>query len=255
MIALLSFTAGMAYGFGHSAPPSPVVSPSPISSTSPGGLVPSPLPSASPGECSRICLRDFSGKVDCTDPVCNPSPSPSPSIAPAGPLRISFDPVEYYSTPTERLKIKRVGELVNRVVQSKCFADFMRGEKLTWTGGRTPDQVVRHLQSLSAHVPVQMYYRCMRSWHCPTGTTAVAYRNPGDPTIHINQAVFFPEQSDCEWAGTFAHEGDGHAIGEYDHSFEWTLEREYTVPYKMGGSKPQYGGDAFEKCCHALEVQ
>lgn len=175
-------------------------------------------------------------------PAPAPSPSPSPSAAvPAGPLKIQFDPIEYYSTPAQRVKVASAAKKVNSVLQSKCFSDFMGAQKLTWTGGRTPAQVVAHIQGLQGVVPVKFYYS---RW-----SSAVAYRQPPEATIHLNTKFLGAWSEDCEIGSTMAHEML-HALGEYDHSYQWTQEREYTIPYKVGGSTERYGGDAFSRCCH-----
>ena len=185
------------------------------------------------------------------EPVASPSPIASASPIPITNVQgITFKPVDYYTTEAEREKIKRVGALVNRVFQSQCFADFMGKRKLIQTGGRTPPQVAEFIQSLTGVVPVEMYSRCMRFnvFKCPAPTSAVAYRNPGSPTIHLNRAAFWTNQPDCTWAKTQAHESL-HSYG-FDHDFEWSPSRSYSVPYSVGGGDAAQGGDAFEKCCH-----
>ena len=179
-------------------------------------------------------------------PNTSPSVTPSPVVShvpgiPVDSKGVTFEPVAYYTTPAERAKIARAALKVNEVIQSQCFSDFMTAQKLTWTEGRTPAQVVAHLQGLTGNVPVEMYYRRF--------TSAVAYRNVGSPTIHLNRKVFGMGLSDCAWASTMSHEGIGHVLGNYSHSSQWNVEREYTVPYKLAGATARYGGDVFERCC------
>lgn len=181
-------------------------------------------------------------------PVASPQPSPSPSLITSN--KLTFAPVDYYTTPAERVKIKAAETVVNQVIQSKCFYTFMSTRNLIQTNSRTPVQVAARLQSLSGVVPVQMYTRCMsfNLFKCPSPTTAVAYRNVGDPTIHLNRAWFQTTDSDEEWAATMAHEGVGHALGGYDHDFNWSPSRSFSIPYSLGGADQAQGGDVFDAC-------
>lgn len=162
-----------------------------------------------------------------------PEVPPSPSPAPITVQGVVFSPVDYYSTPAEREKIKRAGELLTRVVQSQCFEDFLRARPMIQTQGKTPAQVVSHIRNLSGIVPVKMYYRWL--------TSAVAYRQPPYLDINLNRKYFSLNLSDCEWASTMAHEGLGHALGDYTHDYKWNAQRDYSVPYSLN--------KAFQQCC------
>jgi hypothetical protein len=207
---------------------------------------PSPKPSLSP--------------KPAPSPVLSPVPAPTPSFSPSpvvlpSPLpvvahgNVTFAPVEYYSSPEQRTKIASAAVKLNETIQSKCFHDFMLAQPLQETNGETVPQTVAHLQGLTGVVPVNMYYRCLRSFSCPFGTSAVAFRAPPSMEINLNAAVFTLTLSDCEWAATLAHESLGHSLGGYDHSFNWTRQREDTVPYILGGRAKIYGGDVFTACC------
>lgn len=154
-------------------------------------------------------------------------------------LGISFAPVPNYATSGEKTKIKNASKKVNEVIQSQCFKDFMLNRKLIQTNGKSNQEVILDLLAWSGEIPVSMYYRCMKSWRCPFGTSAVAYRQPPEKTINLNRAVFHSGLSDCEWASTMAHEGS-HVRG-YGHDFNWNKERDYSVPYSINA--------AFSKCC------
>ena len=154
---------------------------------------------------------------------------------------LKFEPVKNYATKAEIEKIARAANKLQEVVDSKCFADWLGAQKMNQANGRTSAEVVLHLRSLTDVVPVKMYTRRFSS--------AVAYRQPPHKTINLNRTFFKLSLSDCRWAATMAHEGHGHAIGGYGHSFNWTREREDTVPYILSGRKAQYGGDVFSKCC------
>jgi hypothetical protein len=171
----------------------------------------------------------------------DPTPSPSPVSSPEPQGQVEFVPVDYYSTPRERVIIKRAGAKVNEVIHSQCFSDFMGKRALIQTGGRTPTEVVKHLQGLTGLVPVKMYYRRF--------TSAVAYRQPPSMEINLNRKAFFEGIPDCTWAATLAHESLGHSLGGYEHDFKWNKARSFSVPYSMGGADQAQGGDAFDACC------
>ena len=166
-------------------------------------------------------------------PVPSPSPVAVASPVPAGPLKVQFSPVDFYSTPSERIKIKKAGELLNRVVASACFKDFMAARKLIQTNGRAPSEVATHVQGLTGIVPVKMYYRRF--------TSAVAYRQPPSMEINLNRKAFWPDLDDCEWGSTLAHESLGHSLGGYDHDYKWNAQRDFSVPYSLNA--------AFDACC------
>jgi len=46
---------------------------------------------------------------------------------------------------------------------------------------------------------------------------------------------------------TLNHEAVGHALGGYDHSFEWSPIRDFTVPYSISGAS-RTNDDAFQHC-------
>lgn len=171
-----------------------------------------------------------------------PSPrvSISPRPVPSGRGYLTFAPVAYYSTQAERVKIKAGEAKVNQVIQSACFADFMLGRKLIQTDGRSRAQVVAHIQGMRDTVPVNMYYR--------KRTSAVAYRNEGEKDINLNRNYFTTDMDDCEWGATLTHEAM-HSIGEYDHDYNWSPSRSYSVPYSVGGADQAQGGSAFDECC------
>ena len=74
-------------------------------------------------------------------------------------------------------------------------------------------------------------------------TAAVAYRQPPGNTIYINRAHF----DQYELAGTLNHESVVHSLGGYDHPFEWTASRDFTVPYSISGAS-RANDDALQHC-------
>lgn len=173
-------------------------------------------------------------------PTTYPSPKESPSPVPTTRGYLTFAPVDYYSTKAERVKIKAAEIKVNQVIQSSCFADFMLNRKLIQTDGRSRAQVVAHIQGMRDTVPVNMYYR--------RNTSAVAFRSPPEKDINLNRKYFSTDMDDCEWGATMAHE-TMHSIGEYDHDYNWSPSRSYSIPYSVGGSDQAQGGSVFDRCC------
>lgn len=177
-------------------------------------------------------LGSGSKKVDVA--VIEQTTDPVPSLG------INFKPVHNYATKAEKDLIGKASKKVNDTIQGQCFKDFMLNRKMIDTNNKSNQEVVADLVSYTGDIEISMYYRCMRSWKCPFGTSAVAYRQPPEKKINLNRAVFHSGMSACEWASTMAHESS-HVIG-YGHSFEWTKERDFSVPYSINA--------AFSKCCH-----
>lgn len=168
-----------------------------------------------------------------------PEPSPMPITNPSTLVPgsgFSFEPVTYYTTQVERSKISQAALKGRLVVMSKCFGDFMHGRALIQTGGKSNDQVVEDIRRANLHIPVEMYSRCLGVWPC---TSAVAYRSPPSPTIHLNRNAFNLSKSDCEWASTIHHEAS-HVLG-YEHDYNWNAQRDFSVPYSIN--------KAFTACC------
>lgn len=189
-----------------------------------------------------------------------PAPEPNPIVTampvkdppwipkPAD-LSLRFVPqYPMYATESERQMIETAAQMAIDTLRSDCFKNFISHRHLIQTNNRTPAQVAEHLQGLMGVVPVEMYYRCMSfGLSCLKPTSAVAYRNPGSPTIHLNRASFTEARPLKEWAGTLAHEAFGHALGQYDHDFYWNASRDFSVPYSISGASLA-NKDAFQAC-------
>jgi hypothetical protein len=186
---------------------------------------------------------DARGKRRYVEPEPSPSPTVIESPAPIDQSRqkVSFTPVEYYSTKEERVIIAKAGKLANQVFQSECFKEFISKRKMIQTEGRSSPEAAAHLQSLAGVVPVVMYYRRMGF----LGTSAVAFREPPSKTINLNRAHFWSGLPLCEWASTMGHESIGHSLGEYGHDYRWSASRDFSVPYSINA--------AFEACCKEPE--
>jgi len=170
-----------------------------------------------------------------------PADPPKTEIANTEKLSVTFTPVLKYSTEKERELIAKAAVKVNETIKSQCFKDFILAAKLLQTKGQTNAQVLAHILGMSDNVPVKIYYKKY--------TSAVAYRQPPEKIINLNRNYFNINKSPCRWAATMAHESLGHSLGNYDHSYKWNIDREYSVPYKLGGASEKYGGNAFSKCC------
>lgn len=180
---------------------------------SPSVIVEDPVPSSTPTAVPSV-----------------PAPEPSSSPVPVSTGKVSFSALN--ATKAEQAQLKASGELLNKVVQSKAFKDFLTKRQMVQTEGRTSKQVAEHLQSLSGNVTVEFYYECYKyKWYQVWCTTAVAER-VGD-MIRLNRAVWYPEQSKCEWASVLGHEALGHLLGDYGHDFNATARRPYSVPYSI----------------------
>lgn len=174
----------------------------------------------------------------------SPAPSPTPSPIPHA-FNVSFKPTN--ATKEESLVIRQAEKIISDTVKSECFKSYFTSQKLIQTEGRTPDQVVTHLRSLKGVVNVNMYYRCMSfGFRCLAPTSAVAFRDPPSTDINLNRAYFYTAMSPIEWASTMAHEALGHALGNYDHDYNPTDRRPYSIPYQLN--------EAIEKCATKTKI-
>lgn len=156
-------------------------------------------------------------------------------------FKVDFLPIDKYSTVKERELIAKASLKVSETVASGCFKDFLLSARLLETKGQTNAQVLSNILGMIDKVEVKIYTK----W----GSSAIAYRQPPEKSINLNRSYFNESKSPCRWAATMAHESLGHSLGNYGHSYKWTVEREYSVPYKLGGASDKYGGNAFSKCC------
>ena len=153
-----------------------------------------------------------------------PSASPSPSASPAFGM-VHFAPVNYYTTPEQRKLIANAEAKVNEMKNSDCVYNFIKNRKLIQTDGKTPTQVADEIRAASGTIPVEFYYNRWGS--------AVAYREPPSLTIHLNSRFYGSWSSVCEVVSVLLHESVGHSLLNYDHDFNWSPSREYSVPYSI----------------------
>lgn len=157
--------------------------------------------------------------------------SPPKDTPPVG--SVTFKPLVKYTTATERAIIERASLKVNEVIASQCFKNFMLSRAMIETNNRTSSEVYSHIASLRGLVDVSMYFK---RW-----SSAIAYRQPPSLKINLNRNYFTASKNNCQWASTMAHEGLGHSLGGYSHSFYDNANRDRSVPYSLNA--------AFEKCC------
>jgi hypothetical protein len=185
----------------------------------------------------------------------DPDVSPTRDVALVDYVPTKGEPTDADATDAEVKALREAAKIVNVVKSSACFRKFMADRKLIEANGRTSDQVAAHLQALRGTVRVAFYHRCnTRSSVCAAPTSAVAYRQPPEEKVFINRAYFDVARSgfnSYELAGTLAHEGIGHLLGGYGHSFEWTPSRDFSVPYSISGAS-HANADAFQHCRPAL---
>lgn len=171
--------------------------------------------------------------------VATPSPSASPVAG-----RVRFKPVEYYTTSEQRKLIASVEDKANEVKNSDCVYDFLSKRKMIQTDGKTNEQVAKEVRAISGEIPVEFYYP---RWP----TKAVAYREPPSLTIHLNGKVYGTWSSVCDLVSVLLHESIGHSLLNYDHDFNWSPSREYSVPYSINHAVDtgSYSGSPSGACC------
>lgn len=171
-------------------------------------------------------------------PIIEPIVSPSPDTLS---WAVIYKPVDYYTTLAERAFIVKVGKKTNEVKSTDCVYNFISKRKMIQTNGKTSQQVADDIRNLTGIVPVEFYHAF---------NSARAFRNAGDPTIHINRRWIGVNSDVCEVAATFIHESL-HALKEYDHDYKWSPSREFSVPYSADhafASEPYSGSDS-GGCC------
>jgi len=155
-------------------------------------------------------------------------------VTPASPPTLSgvtFIPVS--NDKDEILFVTAASDKVNEVVQSKCFSDFMLSRDLIQTKGQSNQEVVNTLKSAKGKINVKFYRKRF--------TSEMAVRYVPSTDINFNRVYWTGNTKVCEWASTLAHEGLGHALGNYDHDFRYSKSRDFSVPYSIN--------KAFKQCC------
>lgn len=146
---------------------------------------------------------------------------------------VSFIPDAKYTNPTDKAMIHSAEKKVNEVIKTRCFHDFMANRKMIQTKNLSSAEVADQISNLSGLIGVSMHFK---RW-----TSAVAFREPNSLKINLNRKYFTASTKLCSWASTMAHEALGHALGNFEHSFYQTKDRDYSVPYSINA--------AFDACC------
>ena len=171
-----------------------------------------------------------------------PVVTPTPATSAVGTVR--FKPVAYYTTPEQRKLIASVEAKANEVKNSECVYNFLAARKMIQTDGKSSEQVAKEVRAVSGEIPVEFYYP---RWP----TKAVAYREPPSLTIHLNGKVYGTWSSPCELVSVLLHESIGHSLLNYDHAYNWSPSREYSVPYSINHAVDtgSYSGSPSGGCC------
>lgn len=163
-------------------------------------------------------------------PTPTPSVNATPSITPVvGGVTFKADE---YSLDWEKKKITEASKKYNEVVNSDCFKSFMMKREMVQTQGLTNEQVINKIRSFSGTIIVHFYYKRF--------TSEVAVRYPPSKDINFNRKFWYEATPTCEFASTLGHEGS-HALGEFEHDFQRTDRRDFSVPYSINS--------AFNACC------
>lgn len=132
-------------------------------------------------------------------------------------------------TPKELARVQESASMVNQVVKTQCFRDFMEARELIQTNGLTRSQVVDSLVSADIKISVEMYWSLKR---------VLGYTYDGVNKEWVNRR-YMMSWGVCDLASLLGHETSHKA--NYDHDFKATKRRPWSVPYSIN--------QAFKKCC------
>jgi len=133
-------------------------------------------------------------------------------------------------TDKEIVKAKKYIPLMESVVKSQCFEDFMVARKMIKTDGLSNKEVVAKLRGTTVDIELIAYYKRF--------SYVAGYTEPGAKWIKINRK-YHTGASLCSEASNLYHELS-HKIG-FGHTNKGTSIRKYSVPYSIN--------DAFKVCC------
>jgi hypothetical protein len=145
---------------------------------------------------------------------------------------VSFDVQR--ATDDQLALVKKAEKALDLTVRSQCFADVIMSTKMVMTKGQSNQQVLDSLRAERGVIPVVVYYQ---PWYKPSKVVGFTYAT--DPAIHFRDAAL---HSVCDVASLAGHEGMGHKLGGYDHSYRHPEKN--SVPYTINA--------AVDKCCPNL---
>jgi len=145
---------------------------------------------------------------------------------------ISFVNVIKYTNFNEEEKVKasKYIPLMDNVINSKCFEEFMIARDLRKTNGKTNEEVVQHIRKSTVDIELIMYFKRF--------SKVAGYTEKGATWIKLNRK-YHAGASFCSEASNLAHELS-HKIN-YGHDFKATIDRPLSVPYSINA--------AFKSCC------
>ena len=146
--------------------------------------------------------------------------------------KASFVNVTKYTnfSKEEKVKASKYIPLMDKVLNSNCFEEFMIARDLRKTNGKTNKQVVKHIRKSNVDIELIMYFKRF--------SKVAGYTQKGATWIKLNRK-YHEGASLCSEASNLAHEL-GHKIN-YGHDFEATIDRPLSVPYSINA--------AFKSCC------
>lgn len=144
----------------------------------------------------------------------------------------SFVNVTKYTnfTKEEKVKASKYIPLMDNVINSNCFEEFMIARDLRKTNGKTNKEVVQHIRKSTVDIELIMYFKRF--------SKVAGYTENGATWIKLNRK-YHAGASFCSEASNLAHELS-HKIN-YGHDFKATIDRPLSVPYSINA--------AFKSCC------
>ena len=182
----------------------------------------------------------------------------------AGPLRVSLDKLSGFSS-TSNEKVAQAAQVMERVMNSEEFRQKVLAFQYNGQAQFSNNDLTRNDGTVESNLTnEQIYQAIMDGAEQLKGQTAVddhvanldlvlytppwykkwsvvGYGNPGQPEIFMN-SYYFNSFTLADIAGNMAHEWC-HKIG-FDHDFNRTSRRPYSVPYAIGDLVVKLGAAA-----------
>ena len=130
----------------------------------------------------------------------------------------------------EKQKAAKYIPVMDSVLKSKCFLDFMKERDIKKANGKSNEEVVAHILNSTVDIELIMYYKRFSKVH--------GYTLPDVNKIWLNRK-YHNGASLCSEASNLAHELS-HKIG-YGHNYKSSVYRPFSVPYSINAG--------FKHCC------